>query len=158
MKGDVFNRSKGDVFNSAKGDVFRAMGDVFNSAKGDAFNSANPLFGKSEAEVDAIYSTKPFDDDYYEWLDYDPSLQGSADDSKVGFWGTVFNIVELGDKTADVVNKFKGGSTSEMDAVDLDIDPRFGDAPKKSNAIWYVAGGVALLLGIVAFVAITKKK
>jgi hypothetical protein len=159
-KGDAFDKmysAKGDVFNRSKGDVFNAMGDVFN-AKG-MYSRANPLFGMTEEEVYEYYRNDgkpiPFDDNYYEWLDYDPSAVNEREDSG-GFFDWAFKTVRLADETTDVIQKFRDGADAETDAVDYEIR---GGSPiqQKNNTIWIVVGASVLALTIALIVASKRK-
>jgi LPXTG-motif cell wall-anchored protein len=155
-KGDVFN-AKGDVFN-AKGDVFNAKGDVFNATKitPSFYHKANPLLGKTQAEIDVIYASKPYDADYYDWLDnyYEPE---TATQDKNRFYTTISDILGLTDKAVDIKNKFETGTTVNEGPVSMDMQLG-GEERKGKNTIWYVLGGMVVVLVVVGVVASRKKK
>jgi hypothetical protein len=146
MKNDIFNAS-GDVFN-ARGDVFSATGDVFN-AYGDVFNNANPLFGKTQDEIDKIYAVKPFDQDYYDWLSSDTGSNAPSTNNK-SFVDKLFGGITAGlgavDKGVDILNKYKSGQTTvDESGLEYTVDTGI-EEPKSSNTIWYVAGGIVVVL------------
>jgi hypothetical protein len=152
MKNDIFNAS-GDVFN-ARGDVFSATGDVFN-AYGDVFNNANPLYGKSYDEVIALYknpdgSDKPWDDNYRDYMSNPDGGSDSPSTNNKSFVDKLFGGITAGlgavDKGVDILNKYKSGQTTvDESGLKYTVDTGI-EEPKSSNTIWYVAGGIVVVL------------
>jgi hypothetical protein len=73
-----------------------------------------------------------------------------------GVLNTIDRILGLADKSADIYNKVKTGTNVEDEGFMYDVQAGF-EEPKKDNTIWYIAGGVVVLL-IVVGVVLNRKK
>lgn len=156
MKNDIF-KARGDVFN-ARGDVFSAQGDVFH-AKGDVFGAefykATALSGKTDEEVMSLWrSGQVSDADYYAWLDSQEESEAKKDGS--GVFAITNNILGFADKAVDIKNKFESGQSTEKSGVEYTANLGTEEV-KKDNTIWYIAGGVLVLLIVVGVVMARKK-
>jgi hypothetical protein len=138
----------GDILN-ARGDVFPASGK--KNATGDFFNGEGDLTPTQQAAVDNYFKTQAE-------LEKDMADYSKAYDKKEsgGVLNTIDRILGLADKSADIYNKVKTGTSVEDEGFMYDVEAGYGEQ-KKDNTIWYIAGGVVVLL-IVVGVVLNRKK
>ena len=78
------------------------------------------------------------------------------------FMGGVFQVIDAGDKTIDALNKYKNEGKGQPDVedvvggVDAYVDLNKDDKQSDDTKIWYIAGGVIILV-VIAGVVLTKK-
>ena len=164
-RGDIFNANGNDIFPSGKvlikgnkKNMLNSTGDIFDNATGP-----NPFLGKTQAQVDTMLEGNPsyYDDpNFTEWYQEYAASQASAaldkSSSSSGLERWVNNILGWTDESADIINKFKSGTSVDSGGINTTFEP--GSEVKSNNTIYWIAGGVVVALIIVGIVISRQKK
>jgi hypothetical protein len=155
---------KNDIFN-ATGDVFPATGKLMIARKKDPFNTKKDFFHRDTGDDLPAQTTLAQDSGYNisgNGLTQVPSYSTSsvstnknAPNKTLGFIDQLFGTASKG---ADVYNKLKYGQSGTAGMINYDANLGMYNTQVKDNSIYYIAGGVVVMIVIIGVVLSKKSK
>lgn len=148
-KGDIVYNAKGDIV-GAKGDIVGAKGDIVG-AKGDIVGATGDILSACGAGDEWDWETGEFCESY---TNPESTTETTKDGTKL--FNVLDHVFGYADQTATLVDRFKNGTTVEQPGVDYSVKPG-GASAEKDMKMWYVAGGVIVVV-VVGALLIKKSK